>query len=61
MDGLLCKNCFDKKEEEHAVKKNYCSLCGGKMGFIRYKPKPQWKIEGELCRKCWDGKKEEFR
>jgi hypothetical protein len=31
------------------------------MGFIRYKPKPNWKIEGELCRKCWDGKKEEFR
>jgi hypothetical protein len=31
------------------------------MGFIRYKPKPKWKINGELCRKCWDEKKAEFR
>ena len=60
MDGLLCKDCFDIKEKEHATTKNYCSLCGAKMGLIRYNPKPKWKIEGQLCRKCWDGKKEEF-
>ncbi|MGD2107538.1 MAG: hypothetical protein PVH93_08020 [Nitrosopumilaceae archaeon] len=60
MDGLLCKECFDKQEEEHGKKKNYCSLCGGKMGLIRYNPKPKWNIEGQLCRECWDGKKAEL-
>ena len=47
-------------EEEHAAKKNYCSLCGTKMGLFRYNPKPKWKIDGQLCRKCWDVKKAEF-
>ena len=60
MDGLLCKDCFDAKEKDHAVTKNYCSLCGAKMGLIRYNPKPKWKMDGQLCRKCWDGKKAEF-
>jgi len=36
MEGLLCKECFDKKEEDYAKKKNFCALCGGKMGLIRY-------------------------
>jgi len=40
--------------------KNFCALCGGKMGLIRYNPKGTWKVEGQLCRKCWDGKKAEF-
>ena len=39
MEGLLCKECFDKKEEEHDKKKNFCAICGGKMGLIRYNPK----------------------
>ena len=40
MEGLLCKECFDKKEESPMVKKkNFCALCGGKMGLIRYNPK----------------------
>ena len=39
MEGLLCKKCFDQKEEDHGKKKNFCSLCGGKMGLIRYNPK----------------------
>ena len=60
MEGLLCKKCFDGKEEEHGKKKNFCSLCQGKMGLIRYNPKGNWKIEGQLCRKCWDEKKAEF-
>ena len=60
MEGLLCKKCFDQKEEDHGKKKNFCSLCGGKMGLIRYNPKGNWKIEGQLCRKCWDEKKAEF-
>ena len=47
--GLLCKECFDKKEEGHGKKKNYCSLCGAKMGLIRYNPKGKWKIEGQFA------------
>ncbi len=60
MDGLLCKDCFDNKEKDHATKKNYCSMCGAKMGLFRYNPKPKWKVDGQLCRKCWDVKKAEF-
>jgi ribosomal protein S14 len=60
MDGLLCKDCFDKKEEDHTKKKNYCALCGTKMGLFRLNPKPKWKVDGQLCRKCWDVKKAEF-
>ncbi len=60
MEGLLCKECFDKKEKAFGVKKNFCSLCGEKMGLIRYNPKSGWKIEGQLCRMCWDKKKAEM-
>lgn len=60
MEGLLCKECFDKKEESHHKEKNYCSICGVKMRFIRYNPKPKWKIDGQLCRKCWDERKTEL-
>jgi len=60
MEGLLCKECFDKKEEDFAKKKNFCAMCGGKMGLIRYNPKENWKIKGQLCRNCWDEKKVEF-
>ena len=61
MEGLLCKTCFDEKEEDHfGKKKNFCALCGAKMGLIRYNPKGSWKVEGQLCRTCWDGKKVEF-
>ena len=31
----MCGKCFDKKEEDHGKKKNFCSLCGGKIGVIR--------------------------
>ena len=57
MDGLLCKACFDKKEESHTTKKNYCSMCGTKIGLFRYNPKPKWKMDGQLCRICWDQQK----
>ena len=60
MEVLLCKGCFDKKESEHSRKKNYCGICGTKMGLLRYRPKPKWKIDGELCRKCWDAQKAEL-
>ena len=51
---LLCKNCYEKKDSEYNKKLNFCALCSKKMGFIRYNPKPNWKIEGQLCRQCWD-------
>ena len=60
MDGLLCKECFDKKEESHGKRKEFCSICGTKMKLIRYNPKGKWKIDGQLCRNCWDEKKAEF-
>jgi len=60
MTGLLCKECFDKKESSFQSRKNFCELCGTKIGFIRHNPKPKWKLEGQLCRKCWDEKKAEF-
>ena len=58
MEGLLCKDCFDKKEKDFTVKKEFCSICGTKLGFFRYNPKSKWKVEGQLCRKCWDAHKE---
>lgn len=57
MNGLLCKQCFDNKESEHTAKKNFCTMCNGKMGLIRYNAKPKWKIQGQLCRTCWDEQK----
>ena len=57
MEGLLCKQCFDKKEADFNQKKEFCCICGAKLGFFRLKPKGKWKIDGELCRKCWDSQK----
>lgn len=51
---ILCKICYDKKEADYDKKLNFCVLCNKKMGFIRYNPKPRWKLEGQLCRACWD-------
>lgn len=53
-DAFLCENCFNQKEQDYERKVNFCVKCGKKIGFIRYNPKPQWKIDGQLCRKCWD-------
>jgi len=57
MKGLLCKTCFDNKEGDFKTKKEFCSICNKKMGFIRYNPKPEWKVKGQLCRTCWDEQK----
>ena len=57
MEGLLCKECFDKKETNFGKEKNFCSICGSKMGFIRYNPKGNWKIKGQLCKDCWNSQK----
>ena len=51
---IVCKNCYQNKEADHDKKLNFCVRCNKKMGFIRYNPKPSWKIEGQLCRGCWD-------
>lgn len=51
---LLCQSCFGKKEAEYSKRLNFCSTCGAKIGFIRYNPKPAWKIQGQMFRKCWD-------
>ena len=58
MKGLLCKTSFDKKETDFNQKKEFCSQCSAKLGFFRYKPKPNWKMDGQLCRNCWDSIKE---
>ena len=53
-DAFLCENCFNQREQDYERRVNFCVKCGKKIGFIRYNPKPQWKIDGQLCRKCWD-------
>lgn len=50
----LCKNCFEKKENEFSKERNYCSICNRNLKFFRYNPKPKWNIRGQLCRECWD-------
>jgi hypothetical protein len=57
MTGLLCKSCFDKKEEDFTKKKNFCCICGAKLGFLRYNPKSKWSLDGQLCKNCWDAQK----
>jgi hypothetical protein len=53
-DIFLCEKCYTQKEQDYQTKVNFCVGCGKKIGFIRYNPKPKWKIDGQLCRKCWD-------
>ena len=57
MKGLLCKACFDKREEDYNKLKDYCSICNTKLGFIRYEPKKEWSIKGQLCKNCWNTQK----
>jgi hypothetical protein len=51
---ILCKRCYSLKSKEYEKRINYCAVCGNKMSFVRYNPKPMWKIDGQLCRRCWD-------
>lgn len=55
--GLLCKVCFDKKEEVYNKSRDFCSVCDTKLGFIRYIPKKEWSIGGQLCKNCWNAQK----
>ncbi len=50
----ICLECYKKQEEKFEKLLNYCSICESKLKFIRYNPKPEWKLKGQLCRKCWD-------
>ena len=53
---LLCSECYTKKANEYERRINYCNSCQKKLGFIRYNPKPIWKLSGQMCRRCWDSK-----
>ncbi len=50
----LCLKCYTIKEKEYEKLINFCAICDSKLKFLRYNPKPEWKIIGQLCRKCWD-------
>ncbi len=52
----FCEKCYKIKEDDYEKLINYCIICNSKLGFIRYNPKPKWKIKGQRCRKCWDNK-----
>jgi hypothetical protein len=54
--SFLCSDCFEKIELSYEKRLNFCSICSKKMGFIRYNPKPKWKIDGQLCKNCWDSR-----
>lgn len=53
-DAVLCNDCYLEKEKEYMERLNFCSNCNKKLGFVRYNPKPAWKVNGQLCRQCWD-------
>lgn len=52
----FCVNCYKIKEIEYEKMMNYCIVCDSKLKFLRYNPRPEWKMKGQLCRKCWDSK-----
>ncbi len=60
-DIKFCKNCFEIKEKEYEKIMNYCIICDSKLKFLRYNPRPEWKIKGQLCRKCWDSKNAKYK
>lgn len=57
---LICSNCYSHKETQYEKLINYCSICGTKLKFIRYNPKPNWQLSGQLCRHCWDSENKLF-
>lgn len=54
LKSVICSDCYEAKRKEEEKKLVNCASCGKKLGFFRYNPKEEWKIEGQLCRKCWD-------
>ncbi len=57
----FCLNCYKIKEKEFEKILNYCIGCDSKLKFLRYNPRPEWKMKGQLCRKCWDSKNTESK
>ena len=33
-----------------------CALCGNSLAEFRYRPMPQWNVDGMLCSQCYDKK-----
>jgi hypothetical protein len=60
-DIKYCIKCYGNKEIEYEKLMNYCGVCSSKLKFIRYNPKPQWKLRGQLCRMCWDSQNLKFK
>lgn len=52
--GWLCKPCFDMQEKKDNDVKNFCCLCGKKIGFLTYRPKKEWDMNGYMCKNCWN-------
>ena len=46
--------------KNHDQERHFCSVCGSKLGFIRYNAKKHWKIKGHLCKNCWDNQKSQI-
>lgn len=57
----FCTKCYEDKEIEYEKLMNYCLVCGSKLKFIRYNPKPEWKLRGQLCRMCWDSQNSKYQ
>jgi hypothetical protein len=57
----FCIKCYMMKETEYEKLMGCCIACNSKLKFIRYNPKPEWKLRGQLCRKCWDSQNEKHK
>jgi hypothetical protein len=57
----FCMKCYGTKEIEYEKLMNYCVVCSSKLKFIRYNPKPEWKLRGQLCRMCWDSQNRKYK
>jgi hypothetical protein len=57
----FCTRCYGIKETEYEKLMNHCTICNSKLKFIRYNPKPKWKIRGQVCRKCWDSENSKYK
>ena len=57
----LCTKCYGAKEMEYEKLTNYCVVCNSKLKFIRYNPKPEWRLRGQLCRMCWDSQNHKYK
>ncbi len=56
----FCMKCYGDKETEYEKLMNYCVVCSSKLKFIRYNPKPEWRLRGQMCRMCWDSQNSKY-